>query len=190
MSVGRGVTWKKALVGDYLQLDMKWLARQVDLESEAVCRVTWKRSDGTESGLSLFVEPPGMIRLMYTTPPAEGRRSDFNYRVYLDTTPCNYGGERWWFRCPSCGRRCRILYGGPEFTCRVCRDLTYRSQQEGRSRFRSLLEMAIAYPAWHGELIRTRSEKKRQRILKKIQRMNADVCFLTNRLERRQKRRR
>ena len=54
------------------------------------------------------------------------------YPVRLDRTPCNFGGERVWFRCPavSCGRRVAILYGGTVFACRRCYQLADPSQRE------------------------------------------------------------
>lgn len=53
-----------------------------------------------------------------------------NERVAFERTPVHFGGLRTWFRCPSCGRRCSILYGGGYFRCRRCHDLAYQSQQE------------------------------------------------------------
>ena len=41
--------------------------------------------------------------------------------VPLEPMPLAYGGLRWWFRCPSMGRRCGRLYlprGGTWFACR------------------------------------------------------------------------
>jgi hypothetical protein len=54
------------------------------------------------------------------------------YPVYLDQTPCTYGGTRAWFRCPArgYGRRVTILYGGAIFACRHCYRLAYPSQRE------------------------------------------------------------
>jgi hypothetical protein len=50
----------------------------------------------------------------------------------FDWTPCTYGGQRAWFRCPAvgCGQRVALLYGGRIFACRHCYRLTYRSQRE------------------------------------------------------------
>lgn len=50
----------------------------------------------------------------------------------LAWTPCHFGGERAWFRCPAlgCGRRVAILYGGAIFACRHCHELVYPSQRE------------------------------------------------------------
>lgn len=85
----------------------------------------------------------GRLRLQYTiTRPQYGGEdevSEMDYWIDLETTPCNFGGERWWFRCPlvkngtPCKRRCFKLYeppGANHFGCRECFDLTYRSAQE------------------------------------------------------------
>lgn len=41
----------------------------------------------------------------------------FGYRFRVTTTPCPFGGVRFWFVCPDCGRRCEILY---TYSCRIC----------------------------------------------------------------------
>ena len=60
-------------------------------------------------------------------------------RIELTTTPCYYGGVRWWFVCPVvkdgvyCGNRMAKLYcppAGEYFGCRECYDLTYESCQK------------------------------------------------------------
>lgn len=88
-------------------------------------------------------EVPTALELTYSsTNKFTGEKRDFNYSVSIDSTPCNYGGQRYWFICPlilndrSCHRRCRILYlpsGASYFGCRLCYNLTYRSRQEHRS---------------------------------------------------------
>ena len=48
------------------------------------------------------------------------------------------GGFRPWFLCPSCGRRCGILYSfGSHYICRICGRLSHESQNETRP-FRAL----------------------------------------------------
>jgi len=49
-------------------------------------------------------------------------------RIYFDRTPCNYGGERVWFMCPNCDRRCAVLYGN-DFVCRGCIGIRYYTSQ-------------------------------------------------------------
>lgn len=64
-----------------------------------------------------------------------------DYRVAMEATPCHYGGQRWWFRCPvaGCGRRCAVLYKrGRYFSCRRCTGCWYDSQTWVNQRFRLL----------------------------------------------------
>jgi hypothetical protein len=56
------------------------------------------------------------------------------YDIPLTTTPCRYGGKRYWFICPMsrsgryCGRRVAKIYLGDSlFACRHCYGLTYAS---------------------------------------------------------------
>jgi hypothetical protein len=51
--------------------------------------------------------------------------------IWLDTTPCHFGGERVWFRCPGCRSRRAVLFNaGGAFACRACHDLAYSSTRE------------------------------------------------------------
>ncbi len=59
-----------------------------------------------------------------------------NVRIAWTRLPS--GGKRPWFRCPSCDRRCGILYSIRScIICRTCGDLSYESQNEPRH-FRAL----------------------------------------------------
>jgi hypothetical protein len=118
--------------------------------------ITWtKVRTGEETATIGYVFRPlgdgerwdGRLQLQYTItrPPGSDRDEDktkMRYWINLETTPCNFGGERWWFRCPlvrgdspngsRCGRRCFKLYeppGANYFGCRECYDLTYESAQ-------------------------------------------------------------
>jgi hypothetical protein len=51
--------------------------------------------------------------------------------IGLCSTPCNFGGVRWWVRCPDCDRRIAVLYlKAGRFRCRACHGLTYTSSRE------------------------------------------------------------
>jgi len=59
--------------------------------------------------------------------------------IQITTTPCYYGGVRYWLRCPAvvngvlCEDRVGVLYlppGGTVFGCRQCHGLTYESCQQ------------------------------------------------------------
>lgn len=59
-------------------------------------------------------------------------RVEHRWSLGLSWTPCNFGGERPWFICPTpgCNRRVAILYGLSDLACRNCHSLSYRSQSE------------------------------------------------------------
>jgi hypothetical protein len=62
-------------------------------------------------------------------------REDLTLRGELYTTTPHYGGVRYWFRCPRCWRRARVLYAYPQrgrerFWCRQCQCLRYYVHNE------------------------------------------------------------
>lgn len=97
---------------------------------------SWQRDGLLQPGggfrwfsIMVYVEADAVI-LSYGNAGALGNPS---CRVLLDTTPCNYGGVRYWFLCPAsgCCRRVAILYlGGRYPACRHCLRLAYRTQNE------------------------------------------------------------
>ena len=51
------------------------------------------------------------------------------------------GGRRLWFVCPSCGRRCGVVYLAKKVACRKCHSLLYPCQMEtGGSKGLALLQ--------------------------------------------------
>lgn len=57
-------------------------------------------------------------------------RKNSSYTIAVDKLPCNYGGFRYFFKCPLCSSRMRILYFAAQsvFLCRQCLNLSYESQ--------------------------------------------------------------
>ena len=55
----------------------------------------------------------------------QGRR----FTLPLTETAPHYGGQRFWFCCPRCGGRARILYS-PDFHCRRCSGLLHPSTRQ------------------------------------------------------------
>ena len=71
------------------------------------------------------------IILMYSLTDRNGNKTDYKLEVSLLTTPCNFGGIRYWFACPCCGRCVGSIYlalGDIHFRCRHCNNLTYWSR--------------------------------------------------------------
>ncbi len=101
--------------------------------------IKWTNSwAGTETSIGITVdisEIEKYLRIHYTQTEQDGSKNDFDYKVQLTTTSCNYGGNRYWFICPLtvngnyCGRRVGTLYkAGDYFGCRHCHNLTYESR--------------------------------------------------------------
>jgi hypothetical protein len=98
--------------------------------------ITWSRN-GEETGSVSFVtnitDSDKYLRLIYhQTDRDTGEKTDFDYKIPLVTSPCHFGGVRYWFQCPwyangvYCWRRVGVLYlGGKYFACRHCYNLTY-----------------------------------------------------------------
>lgn len=49
-------------------------------------------------------------------------RKNHSYTISIEKLPCNYGGLRFFFKCPLCQKRMRFLYLGQQsvFLCRQC----------------------------------------------------------------------
>lgn len=106
--------------------------------------LSWKNHAGeTTASLGYTVDTmtPGgeTIRLTYTirrTPPVP-----VDECIPLDPVPARFGGDVWWFRCPTCARRVRTLYlpaGATRYRCRTCYGLTYASVQTHDKRLDAL----------------------------------------------------
>lgn len=76
---------------------------------------------------SNFIGENRYVTLVYTYKGQER----IDYKVQITTSRPNYGGERYWFVCPRCGRMVASLYGSKYFWCRHCHDLAYKTQQVG-----------------------------------------------------------
>ena len=59
-----------------------------------------------------------------------GKKNKPSYKIYFEKQPCNYGGYRYFFRCPLCQGRMRKLYFAyGAISCRKCLNLSYYSQR-------------------------------------------------------------
>jgi hypothetical protein len=59
-----------------------------------------------------------------------GRNKNHSYTIPIEKQPCQFGGLRYFFRCPLCAQRMRILYSDKGvFLCRKCLNLGYYTQR-------------------------------------------------------------
>jgi hypothetical protein len=110
-------------------IDLSWLAKEGSLRLGASGTLRWSRN-GRETGSISYTMMPGSLRLNYRTRGHREAWEDVQEDIPFAWTHTEFGGQRRWFRCPRCGRNCRIVYGGARFRCRLCHRLTYNSQYE------------------------------------------------------------
>ncbi len=143
--MGRYYWSKKTTVEDSTKLSISKLKEFGLLGGCCSTGLTWTRklSGHTNSvGIVVDVLDEPYVKLNYTiTDRNSGEKTDYDYKVQLTTTPCRYGGVRYWFICPLsingvyCGRRVGTLFltpGGRYFGCRHCYNLSYESRNECR----------------------------------------------------------
>ncbi len=93
------------------------------------------------------------VHFVYTHTDEYGEQENIEQKIYLERTPCHFGGCRPWFTCPNCGRRVGLLVGeGRLFACRKCYNLPYASQMESDSdraarRIRKV-QKRLGNPSW------------------------------------------
>lgn len=116
---------------DHRFLDIRELNRWGLLRPSGWRTITWKRHGEVVSSIGVLPDYDRLL-LRYSHESPYGERQNREYPVFLDSTRCNYGGERRWFLCPGsgCSRRVAVLYCGSIFACRHCLDLSYESQRE------------------------------------------------------------
>lgn len=121
-------------VEEYLQLDAQRLWNQGALAPGTCSSVGWPGPAGKPRATIGIKSFSGKIELHYTTTDNQGVSQTIYSFVRIESTPCHFGGQRWWFRCSGhqCGRRVRLLYGVRYFLCRHCHRLNYQSQCEPR----------------------------------------------------------
>jgi len=115
-----------------LWLDVRKLDRADSLQPGRYFSWKWSRGDepaghiGIRAGID-------HVRLVYTWTPYSGDAQSFDYPVWVERTPCHYGGSRPWWLCPRCHSRRGLIYGvarDGRFGCRECMRLGYSSETE------------------------------------------------------------
>lgn len=143
--MGRYYYTKKEEV-DYLKKIQIWWLKKNNYLEEGWWKsggIKWTNSwTGQETNIGFNVsllENDQYIQFNYTRTNNDGEKENFAYKMPLTSTPCFFGGKRYWFICSAsrdgvyCGRRVGVLYlGGRYFACRHCYDLSYESRNENR----------------------------------------------------------
>jgi hypothetical protein len=120
---GSGNRWRSsgATCEGNKRIDLKYLKKRGWLKPGYRYSLSWTLGDEPSGNIN-YTAHEGHILLEEWTPVTQTVRFDY--------TEVHFGGQRQWFLCPRCQRRCRIVYGGSRFYCRKCYRLKYQSQAE------------------------------------------------------------
>lgn len=117
----------------YRKLDIRRISRTGCIKPDNRFGWQWRNDEGDEvASVSCYVnqDADGLKVSSSWSSYNQPERQSVNIHVWLDSTPCNYGGVRWWFRCPCCSRRAAVLYiMGGVLRCRKCGNVSYPSQR-------------------------------------------------------------
>jgi len=198
--MGRYYFDKKDTVEDCRSVSISFLKKH-DYLSENSCKsggISWKNFYGEEtSSIGIVVstfEDESFVRFYYTvTKRSSGEKTEYDYKVQLTTTPCNFGGVRYWFICPLsrngiyCGRRVGKLYSPPGshyYGCRHCFDLSYESRNESRhgliSQLGHLLKAERQYEELYKQIKRWTYNGKPTKKAKKLRALEAKMSAYEN----------
>lgn len=185
--MGRGYRSNRKTIDESMSIDIFWLNHHGYLKGHKVGLINWIGSSKQKDGLGIEVSVDkqyaerSYLRLIYTLKDSQTREKyKRDYKVPLVTTPCNYGGVRYWFICPlsvngrSCNRRVAILYMPPVgnyFGCRHCHNLTYRCQKE-HSRMVDAMLKDPAFMDYIGALGKTGSVRAYISLIKALSRLD------------------
>ena len=127
---GQWYRWdKKTTCEEVKRIDIRYM-NQKGLLKPCSGKLSWSCNGEPTGNINFTVDGQVMI-LSYRYRQGGEDWQSVEERVVIDRTPCNFGGERQWFRCPHCDRRVAVLYGADvRFLCRHCYGLPYGSQQE------------------------------------------------------------
>lgn len=125
------------------KIEINWLKKHEFFVGWRSDTIAWTNSaTGQQSRIGIEISTlvdDQHARLSYTQTDENDLKKKFDYKIPLTTTPCGFGGLRYWFLCPFfrneeyCGRRVGTLYkNGDYFACRHCNNLTYSSRNENR----------------------------------------------------------
>ena len=113
---------------DFSKIDLSELRRWGSLEPGRTGTLTWSIAGEVHSKVGYHAHQDG-FRLVYRHKRAGADEwTTIDEFIPYTYTGQNLGGQRRWFKCPGCGGRARVLYGGERYRCRKCYGLVYDCQ--------------------------------------------------------------
>lgn len=128
ISSGRRTSFRNK-TDDLRSIDLTDLRRWGSLTVGRHGSLTWSYGDETTARINYQAAEHALI-LNYRYKLNGDDWESIRDIIHFDWTGQHLGGKRCWFLCPTCERRCRVIYGGTYFRCRKCHGLVYSSQYE------------------------------------------------------------
>jgi hypothetical protein len=116
-------------VEDLRSIDIAWIRRKGGRNVGYSGTIRWSCNGTETASIAYDVEHAG-IRVRYRHKPYGGAPQVISELLPVVTSPMRFGGCRHWFVCLACWRRCRILFAGVRFRCRICYEAKYESQYQ------------------------------------------------------------
>lgn len=111
------------------RIDVRYMQNTRLLMAGTHGTLRWRWGD-EPSGSVQYKMHESAMELIYRFRRDDEDWQDARERITLEKRPQPFGGERTYFLCPRCNRRCMVLYGGLRFLCRKCHGAGYMSQSE------------------------------------------------------------
>jgi hypothetical protein len=130
-----GRTTDKRLAEECLSLDLAKLMRAGDVAKGKTIagKVSWPQDCTPITSVKFQLDlRSARLSLIFHSPLADGQSREISQAIALTSTAQNFGGRRWWLRCPVTGSRARKLYLSPEsdrFASRQAWSLGYRVER-------------------------------------------------------------
>lgn len=136
---------KRNTTDDYKRFTIAFLKKYGYLDTDVTCKygsIKWSVWGNETWSMWFWIEKNNeemrwSVKVMFTqTKRDTWEKKDFDYKIPLIATKCNYGGLRWWFLdpCSETRLKCLVLYwqSNGYFASRKTLNLAYESQNEGR----------------------------------------------------------
>lgn len=126
---GRRERFSKDTCETYKRVDLRFMRKKGWLRTGGEGTLSWTLRGEPNGSIQYRVEAEALV-LEYKHRHGEHAWTQVKQLIGLVALPQHFGGSRLVMECPSCSRRCLVLYGGARFRCRTCQNLTYTCQNE------------------------------------------------------------
>jgi hypothetical protein len=130
---GSGNRWRfgtRATCEGMKRVELAYMRRRGMLVPGSAGSLSWNVGGRPSGDIRYRTESECLVLIYRFKENGDENWTGVNERVPYTFTEQKLGGSRRWFCCPSCQRRCSIIYGGKWFRCRKCHNLAYSTQNE------------------------------------------------------------